>query len=74
MSDYFIEKYPMDGSMRMMEKTEFEIRLPWKPHIIRKVYRHKPTGKLYYSGGGCWYGTYTEYCYNTKTHEKGIWF
>ena len=32
MNDYPIDKYPLDGTMRMMEKSEFETRLSWREY------------------------------------------
>ena len=72
--DYPIDRYPLDGSMRMMEKSEYITRLSWNPAVCRTVYRHKPTGKLFYSDRGQWYLTYPQYCYNHNTNEKGKWF
>lgn len=70
--DYPIERIPLDGSMRMMEATDLVEFVDGRTHSIeRKVYRHKPTGRLYYKEFGRWNGTYPEYCYNVKTHEKG---
>ena len=71
--DYPIENIPLDGSMRMMEKTSL-LEYVWFGYgasKVRKVYRHKPTGKLYYVFDNRWYGTFPEYCYDTVTHEKG---
>lgn len=73
-NDYPIERIPLDGSMRMMQKTDYITRLSWRPSVSRTVYMHKPTGKLFYSEGGVWYGTFPEYCYNHTTNEKGKWF
>ena len=71
-ADYPIEEIPLDGSMRMMEKTEYIAFEDGRKHSIeRTVYRHKPTGNLFYKFNGQWFGTYPEYCYNTLTHEKG---
>ena len=70
--DYPIERIPLDGSMRMMEATEYIEFVDGRTHSIeRKVYRHKPTGKLFYKENGRWFGTFPEYCFNTITREKG---
>ena len=77
-NDYPIERIPLDGSMRMMEKTDYVTReFNYAKGVyfpIRIVYRHKPTGKLSYKLDNRWFGTYTDYCRNTKTNEKGCYY
>ena len=68
-----LEHYPIDGSCRKMERTKLVTKLSFNG-INRKVYRHIPTGNLYYLERGVWCGTNPNYCYNTETGERGKWF
>ena len=66
-----LKKIPLDDSYRMMKKTKLIVRNG--RHQTRKVYRHIPTGDLYYNDHG-WRMTYIKYCYNVETNERGEWF
>ena len=67
-----LEHYPIDGSYKKMAKTEYVTRLNDRKSQI--VYKHIPTGTLYYLCKGTWFGTNPNYCYNTTTSERGKWF